>query len=159
MGESTTITHALLTIVAISIAASFALVVMSRTSLLSSTISQMVYSKSQEMRIQITVTYMYNNSSTEYIVFAKNIGSSSLTGFDLVDIYFGTFGGELKLYTYNQSGGAGHWNATEYGSTPGVWEKGETIEIHIYTSQPVDPPYHVKIVLPFGTGAEEVFTP
>ena len=159
MGESTTITHALLTIVAISIAASFALIVISRASLLSSTISQMVYSKSQEMRIQITVTYMYNNSSTEYIVFAKNTGTSSLTGFSLIDVYFGTFGEELKLYTYNQSGGAGHWNVTEYGSTQGVWEKGETIEIHIYTSQPVDPPYYVKIVLPFGSGAEEVFTP
>ena len=158
MGESTTITHALLTIVAISIAASFALVVVSRTSLLSNTISQLVYSKSQDLKVRVILTYMYKASDTEYVVYAKNVGDSDLTGYEYIDVSFGTYGGELKLYTYNTSGGAGHWSVVEYGAVSGVGEKGETIELHIYTSAAVEPPYHVRLVLPSGLAAEEVFT-
>ena len=159
MGESTTITHALLTIVAISLAATFATVVITRVSMVSNTLSQVLGEKVELLKTSIVIAYVYNASQTEYVIYAKNVGQTRISVISDIDVYFSSADQPLVLYTYNESGGAGHWNYTELGSSDGIWQPGETIEIHVFTSAEVPPPYRVKLVLPTGYTVEEVIAP
>ena len=159
MGASTTITHALLTIAAITLAAIFAFTIISKTTSLTSSISQFIFSESQNLKTSITIIEVHYDSSLScFVIYVKNTGSYSmpLSILNETDVYLGTYGSALNLYTYNPLGGAGHWNYTQYGVNNSSWDVGETLALYLYNSTNVSPPYHVKIVLPSGIGGEIV---
>ncbi|MGC8910448.1 MAG: flagellin, partial [Fervidicoccaceae archaeon] len=62
MGESTTITHAILTIAAVTIASIFAFVMLTKISALNSSVSQMIYSNVNSMESSVTIIDFYYSS-------------------------------------------------------------------------------------------------
>lgn len=153
MGVSTTISHALLTIVAISLAVTLAIAVMSQLSNILNTMSISINHRSEALRTVITVTNAYYDPSTStFHIFLKNIGDTPYSDFDNIDVYLGSASGELVYFNISSQ------NITEYGKKDNIWTPGETIEIDIYTSQTFTPPYEVKIVLSNGVSAEYVFS-
>ncbi len=159
MGASTTIAHAVLTIAALAIAASFAFAIILKTGSLTSSISQLIFSQSNELRTDITIIDVYYSSTnSSFIIYVKNTGSLDISSTSLqqTDVYLGTYGGELKLYTYSATGGGGKWNYTETDASTTGWSSGETIVIRVYNTTSVSTPYQVKIILPNGEGEEYV---
>ncbi len=159
MGASTTIAHALLTIAAITIAAAFAFTMIAKTSSLTSSISQFIFSQSQNLRTSISIIEVHYDSSLAcFVVYVKNTGEVDypVTILNNTDVYLGTYGSSLTLYIYNASGGAGYWNYTQKGVIDNTWSAGETIEIHVYNQTSVEAPYHVRVVLPNGVRSELV---
>ncbi len=161
MGASTTIAHALLTIAAIAVAATFAFTMIAKTTTLNSGISQMLFSQSQNLRMDITIIDFYYDTTNNYFtIYAKNTGyiDINLSLLNDTDIYLGEYGSELDLYTYNQTGGAGHWNYTQTDNDSSVWSTGETLVIHLFNQTSIDTPYYLKMVLPNGESDEMVKT-
>ena len=160
MGETTVIAHALLTIVAVSLAATFSVVVLLRVYDISSTLSEVLSLKTDALRIQLVVAYMEERVAGniyEYNVYIKNVGSASLASIESSDVYLGTYRGKLSLFRYNASGGDGYWNYTEVGDGDGVWEKDETFIIHVYSATRIDSPVEFRMILPVGTAIREVY--
>lgn len=159
MGSSTTIAHALLTIAAITVASAFAFAMILKTGSLTSSISQLVFSQSNELRTDLTIVEVqYDPSLGAFVVYVKNTGLNDipLSQLELTDVYLGTYGGSLSLYLYNPAGGAGYWNYTKTVTSASSWVAGETLIVKVYNNTRVDPPYHVRVVLPGGEGAETV---
>ncbi|MCE4612221.1 MAG: flagellin [Desulfurococcales archaeon] len=160
MGETTVIAHALLTIVAVSLAATFSVVVLLRVYDISSTLSEVLSIKTDALRVQLVVAYMEERvvgNVYEYSIYIKNVGSASVTSIESSDVYLGTYRGKLFLFQYNASGGAGYWNYTEKGDGDGVWEKDETFIIHVYSSTRIDSPVEFRMILPVGATIREVY--
>ena len=159
MGSSTTIAHALLTIAAITVASAFAFAMILKTGSLTSTISQLVFSQTNELRTDLTIVEVqYDPGLGAFVVYVKNTGLSDIPSsqLELTDVYLGTYGESLSLYLYKATGGTGYWNYTKTLSTTPSWVAGETIIMYVYNSTQVNPPYHVRVVLPGGEGAETV---
>ncbi|MEM3970957.1 MAG: hypothetical protein QW736_07030, partial [Fervidicoccaceae archaeon] len=158
MGESTTITHALLTIAAITIASIFAFVMLTKISALNSSISQIIYSNVNNMENSITIIdFYYNSSNQSFVVYVKNTGNADISpGFaSMTDIYLGTYGFGPILYTYSSTPSPGHWTYIKL--QPDIsWKSGETIIMLIFNTTSISPPYSLKIVLPGGVGGEMV---
>ncbi|PNV78654.1 MAG: hypothetical protein C0179_08570 [Fervidicoccus sp.] len=158
MGESTTITHAILTIAAVTIASIFAFVMLTKISALNSSVSQMIYSNVNSMESSVTIIdFYYSSQNQSFIVFVKNTGSMDISPSfsSMTDVYLGTYGQGSVLYTYASSPSLGHWSYTKTQPDPS-WKAGETIIIYIYNTTTVLPPYQVKVVMPNGVGAEMV---
>ncbi len=152
MGVSTTISHALITIVAISLAVTLAIAVMSQLSNILNTMSISINHRSEALRTVITVTDAYYDSGTStFHIYLKNIGDAPYSDLDNIDVYLGSASGNLMYFNISSQ------NITEYEKSDGVWSPGETIEITMYTDQSFTPPYEVKIVLSNGVSAEYVF--
>lgn len=155
MGVSTTLSHALLTIVAISLAVTLAITVMSQLSNVLNTMSTSINYRSEALRTVITVTNAYYDStSSKFHIFLKNIGDIPYSDFDNIDVYLSSVSGNLVYFNISSQ------NITEYERKDNIWTPGETIEIIIdasQTSQTFTPPYIVKIVLSNGVSTEHVF--
>ncbi len=163
MGESTVLAHAILTIVAMSLAATFATALIFRTYDVNNVFSELISVKTVNIRTEIVVSYIdesvVNTTSTSYYkysIFMKNVGRENIIGLENADLYLGTFRGELRLYTYNSTGGIGYWNYTEYGDNDGVWEPGETIVVYAYSDYKIESPIEVRFALPSGVIVKEV---
>ena len=114
-----------------------------------------------KVKTKIVITYAtYDDTQGLFLVYAKNVGQYDVLPIDKIDVYFGSLG-KAGLYSYDYDGvlSPGEWNYVELsGKRANVWEVGETVEIKIYNSTVVNPPYYVKIVLPYGESAEETFS-
>ncbi|MCI4396939.1 MAG: hypothetical protein JHC28_05210 [Thermoprotei archaeon] len=158
MGESTTITHALLTIAAVTIATIFAFTMLSKISALNNSISQMIYSNVNNMESSITIIdFYYDSQNQSFIIYVKNTGSMDIspTFANMTDVYLGTYGQGSTLYTYSSDPSPGHW--TYYKTQQGdAWKTGETIIIALFNSTSISPPYQLKIIMPSGLGGEFV---
>ena len=153
MGVSTTISHALLTIVAISLAVSLAIAVLSQLSTILNTMSVSVRHRSSSLRTLITITNAYfDSTNSEFHIFVKNIGDIPYSDLENVDVYIGSAGGALDLYNISTN------NITEYNIVDGVLAPGETIEIIIKTSKTYTSPYEVKVVLSNGVSESYIFS-
>ncbi len=149
---STTISQALLTIVAISLAVALAVAVMSQLSNILNSMSIAVNHRSEALRMVITVTNAYYDPvSHTFHIFVKNTGDVPYSDLNNIDVYLGNASGVLDYYNISTA------NITEYGPEPGVWVPGETIEITINTTTAYSPPYEVKIVLSNGVSTTYVF--
>ena len=113
------------------------------------------------VKTKITVVYAtYNDSEGFFVVYAKNVGQYEVSPISKIDVYFGSLG-KAVLYSYDFDGifSPGEWTYIEFtGKKVDIWEIGETIEIKVYNSTTIDPPYYVKIVLPYGESVEETFS-
>ncbi|NPA98145.1 MAG: flagellin, partial [Crenarchaeota archaeon] len=107
---STTISQALLTIVAISLAVALAVAVMSQLSNILNSISIAVNHRSEALRMVITITNAYYDPvSHNFHIFVKNTGDVPYSDLDNIDVYLGNATGALDYYNISTA------NITEYG--------------------------------------------
>lgn len=153
MGASVTISHAILTIIAITLAASLAIVVLSELNTILNTMTIFVKHRSDSLRIQIAITNAYYDSSnSEFHIFIKNIGDIPYSDLEDIDVYLGSATGPLDFYNITLD------NITEYGGVDGVLAPGETIEIVVKVTKTYEPPYEVKVVLSNGVSETRIFS-
>lgn len=158
MGFSTTVTHAILIVAAVTAASILTSTVLFKLGAVSSAISQSVGSQVEKMLTDVTILGVFYNSTGGYfVVYAKNTGKVAISQLDLAsaDVYLGTYGSALELYTYNSTAGAGYWNYSKTKPSPS-WEVGETIVVAVYNRTSVEPPYHVRLCLPNSAVGEYV---
>jgi flagellar protein FlaG len=153
MGESTTITHAILTIVAVLMASLFAAVVIGQLNTVLNVISTSIKSKSDSYRLSITIIHasMDRQANTLYL-YAKNTGDVVYSDLSNIDFIVTDYAG--KTFFFSTRTGAVH--VEEYGSKNGVFEKGETVLFQITLSGSYTPPLEVKMVL--SNGYSTVYT-
>jgi len=118
-------------------------------------------SYSDKVKTNIMIIYAtYLNSTGSFVVYARNIGETSVF-IKSISVYFGNTT-ELDLYTYDYDGvpAPGEWDYSTVNSPDnGLWEPGETLVFYIYNVTTLTPPYVVKLVLPNGYVAQETFAP
>jgi len=147
MGESTTITHAILTIAAVIMASLFVTVVIGQLNSLLNSISTSVKHRSDSYRTSITIVHASLDKQTNTIyIYAKNIGDLVYSDLGNVDFIITDYNGK----TFYFSTRTGTVNVEEYGSQIGVFERGETILFKITLSATYNPPLEVKLVLSNG---------
>lgn len=157
MGESTTIAHALLTIVAITLATTFGVAMLGRLGYIQSAIADFFKVKTDMLRTSMRIiSGFYNESEGLYVIYIKNVGTVDvpLSTMNKTDIYMGPYGGETKLYTYG-NGSLGTWTATDVDGDD-MWESGETLIVKVNTGGDLGSSVYVKIVLPSGASDEAV---
>ena len=157
MGESTTIAHALLTIVAIMLATTFGVAMLGRLGYIQSAIADFFKVKTDMLRTSMRIiSGFYNETEGLYVIYIKNVGTVDimLSGMNQTDVYMGPYGGEAKLYTYG-NGTSGTWTATDVNGDS-VWSAGETLIIKVNTGGALGSSVYVKIVLPSGASDEAI---
>jgi len=149
--------------VAMSLAATFATILIFKAYDVNNALSELVSVKTAGIRTEIVISYVdetvVNTTNTSYYVYniyMKNVGRENVVSLDSADLYLGTYRQGLHLYTYNSTGGINHWNYTEYGDGDGTWEPGETIVIHAYSASKIASPVEVRFALPNGVIVKEV---
>jgi len=151
LGFSTTITHAILVVAALTAASILSTAIIIKFNFITSTISQVVQSQANSLLTDITIIDVFYNSTGGYfIIYAKNTGNLEIArdSISKTDVYLGRYGDALDLYIYNASGGPGYWNYSKADPSSTSWLVGETITIKVYNRTTVQSPYHVKICLP-----------
>ncbi len=107
-----------------------------------------------------------SKSSTYISVWVKNVGRSSFrlnegtVNASYWDLFLTFPNGTFRRFPYSPSGSSQCWKAqiqNDMGTT-GVWERGETIEMKIYTSSIPSGSYRVRLTLPNGISAEDTFS-
>lgn len=159
MGESTVITHALLTIVAVTMASTLAGVVIFSLSDLGNSVSGLVRMGAERVKTEVLIAYISldaSNTPYTYDIYVKNVGSSRIADIGLMDVFLGSYGSALDYYQYSPQGGSGTWNYTEVGDGDDVWDPGETLIIHVYTDTIYQSPVEAVIVTPQGVRASTV---
>ncbi|BAN90666.1 flagellin [Aeropyrum camini] len=156
MGESTVIAHALLTIVAVTMASLFAGIAIFSSYEIGNSLQSIYKSISDKMRTEVTLVYIvYDDAGNVYRIYLKNTGLTPMTNLERMEVFLGPYGGELDYYTYSTTGGQGTWSYVEHGSQDGVWDVGELIEIVAYPPSAYANP--VKLILVTPTGAKMSF--
>ncbi|MGB9827578.1 MAG: flagellin [Thermosphaera sp.] len=153
MGESTTITHAILTIVAVLMASLFAAVVIGQINTVLNVISNSIKSKSDSYRLSVTIIHgsLDRQASTLYL-YAKNTGDVVYSDLGNIDFIVTDYSG--KTFYFSTRGGT--VEVVEYGMQNGVFEKGETVLFQITLPGSYTPPLEVKMVL--SNGYSTVYT-
>jgi hypothetical protein len=107
-----------------------------------------------------------SNNFSYIVIWVKNTGRTvfRLDGGTVNATYWDVFltfpSGTFKRFPYTPGGSSECWNAqilNDKGSI-GVWEKGETLQIKVYTATISSGSYTVRITLPNGVGDEDVFS-
>jgi len=154
MGESTTITHAILTIVAVVLASVFAVTVMSQLNTLLNSINIVVKNRSDVLRLGVTITYSYYNG-THVVLFIKNTGDTPYSKLDNIDVFLKS-GGVVDYYSTSN---ADTVSIVEYGNANNVLEPSETVQIAINVAgKAYTLPIEVRVVLVNGYTATSVIT-
>ncbi len=147
MGESTTITHAILTIAAVIMASLFVTVVIGQLNSLLNSISTSVKHRSDSYRTNVIIVHASLDKQTNTIyIYAKNIGDLVYSDLGNVDFIVTDYNGK----TFYFSTRIGTVNVEEYGSQTGIFERGETILFKITLSDTYTSPLEVKLVLSNG---------
>lgn len=161
MGFTSVVVEGILLIAAVIAASVFAAAFLTKIGEVKETFLYSMKTSVARVKTRVVITYAtYDNSQRLFLIYAKNVGQYDVLPIDKIDVYFGSLG-KASLYNYDHDGvlSPGEWNYVELsGKRANVWEVGETVEIKIYNSTVVNPPYYVKIVLPYGESAEETFS-
>lgn len=145
MGESTTITHALLTIVAVLMASIFAAAVIGQLNSVINTISISIKNKSDTYRMSIAIIYAYYDQSAGRVtIFIKNTGDVPYSKLDSIDIFITDNTGVVDYYSSRDSSKV---SLTELGAVNNILEPGETLRIDVATTRSYIAPIEVRIVL------------
>lgn len=145
MGESATITHAILTIVAILMASVFATAVLSQLNNIINSLSITMKNRSDTYRMSITVVHAsYDRNQGVIYIYVKNTGEVPYSDLDNIDLFVSDYAGATDYYKPRSE------NTTEYGDIRGVFEKGETVLIQIQAVRTYTPPLEIKLVLSNG---------
>jgi len=161
MGFTSVVVEGILLIAAVIAASVFAVAFLTKMSEVKETFLYSMKASVARVKTKVVIAYAtYDSSQGLFLVYAKNVGQYDVLPIDKIDVYFGSLG-KASLYSYDYDGvfSAGEWSYVELsGKKANVWEIGETIEIKIYNATTIDPPYYVKIVLPYGESVEETFS-
>lgn len=157
MGESTVIAHALLTIVAITMAGVFAGIVIFGSYEIGNAIQALYKSSSDKMRTDITLAHIaFDSVNVVYTIYVKNTGTTPLSELDRMDVFLGPFEGNLDYYRFTpnlvcDATTRGYWTYNELESTPDdVWSVGEMLEIVVCANQDYGPTVELVLVAPTG---------
>ncbi len=161
MGSTSVIVEGILLIAAVVAASVFATTFLTRIGEIKDSFAYSMKANVAKVKTKVVITYTtYNDSANYFVIYVKNVGQYTVSPISEMDIYFGTLG-KASLYNYDKDGilSPGEWDYVEIsGKKTGVWELGETIEIRVLNASTINPPYYVKIVLPCGVSAEEIFS-
>lgn len=145
MGESTTITHAILTIAAILMASTFVTVILSQVNSISNALSIALKNKSDALRTSIVIIHaLYVENENLIYIYVKNTGEIPFSDLDNIDVILTDHVGSVDYYRVKRE------YIIEYGDIRGVLEKGETILIILQARRPYTPPLELKLVLSNG---------
>ena len=97
-----------------------------------------------------------SDSGNDVYVWVKNIGASRILGIDKSDIFFGLEGNFSRIPYDALAAVKPCWNYTiESGS---IWGPTATIKIIIYLNSSPSGSYYLKLVLPNGIAAQEIYS-
>jgi flagellar protein FlaG len=104
---------------------------------------------------KVKIIYASNSSSTLVNVWAKNIGTTPITGLDKVDVYFGQMN-YVQRIPYNQTSGP-TWI---YSSPVQIWQPKDTLEFNVTSSSTLakDTTYVARIAAPNGVADDYIFS-
>ncbi len=108
------------------------------------------------MKTQIEIIHATKpTTSSDVLVWVKNVGSIRIVGADLSDVFFGPEGNFARI-PYGT--GTPHWEYTIENASD--WTPAATLRINIvgYPTLVAGARYFIKISLPNGIGAEEYFS-
>ncbi|WP_448578551.1 flagellin [Thermosphaera sp.] len=153
MGESATITHAILTIVAVLMASLFAAVVIGQINTVLNVISTSIKTKSDSYRLSVTIIHasLDKQANTIYL-YAKNTGDVVYSDLENIDFIVTDYAGKTFYFSTRN----GIVQVVEYGTQDRVFEKGETVLFQITLPEYYTPPLEVKMVL--SSGYSTVYT-
>jgi Archaebacterial flagellin. len=147
MGESTTITHAILTIVAVLMASVFAAAVLSQLNNVINYLSITIKNRSDTYRMSITIVHaLYDTGNKTIYIYLKNTGEAPYSDLANIDVFVKDYTGKVDYYRT----GSTEVEIVEYGAVGDVLEKGETVLIKITASTAYTTPLEVKVVLSNG---------
>ncbi|MCE4606326.1 MAG: flagellin [Desulfurococcales archaeon] len=153
MGESTVITHAMLTILAITITSIFAGIIITASYRAGNTISSVLNLNTEKVSTDVDLVYISKTSTSSgylYEIYLKNVGTQPLSSLDSMDVFIGNYTEELYYFKYNSTASNGEWNYTIIGGTNGIWDQKETLVIYAYSQYSFGPLIEVRVVLPTG---------
>jgi len=158
MGFSSVVVEGIILVAAVIAASVFAATFMGKVFEVKDALAQMAKRNVEHFKLKVVVVYAtYNNELGCFLVFAKNVGKIPVKPIEEVSIFFGTLG-KAEPYYYNPSPTYGQWTYVEHSTVNGIWELGETVEFRIYNQTNIETPYYVKLILPQGGFAEEMFS-
>jgi flagellar protein FlaG len=150
MGESTTITHAILTIVAVLMASVFAAAVLSQLNNVINYLSITIKNRSDTYRMSMTIVHaLYDAGTNTVYIYLKNTGEVPYNDLANIDVFVRDYAGKVDYYKTNST----KVEIVEYGVVNGVLEKGETVLLKITASTAYTTPLEVKVVLSNGYSA------
>ena len=163
---NTTISLAIVTIATIVAASIFAGAAISELYSFQNVFRDVAQTNQEMMSSSVQIIGEAKGSSSYVSVWVKNIGRSSfrLSGGSFNASFWDVFltfpNATIKRFTYSPTGSSNCWNAQIQNDmgTVGVWEKGETIEMKIYTSSIPSGSYTIQLNLPNGIGAQDTFS-
>jgi len=158
MGFSSVIVEGIILVAAIIAASVFAATFMGKVFEVKDVFTQLAKKNVERLKAKAVIVYAtYDKDLGCFLIFAKNVGKIPIKPINEINVYFGTLG-EARPYTYSDTPTSGQWSFIEYGVENNIWELGETLELRVFNSTSVKTPYYIKIVLPQGGIAEEIFS-
>jgi len=150
MGESATITHAILTIAAVLMASLFASVVIGQLNTLFNTISISIRSRYESYRLSVSIIHATIDKESSIIyIYVKNTGDVAYSDLNNIDVIITDYNGKTMYYS-TRLDSQHRVNYIEYGSQPGVLERGETVLLTIQLIESYTLPLEIKLVLSNG---------
>jgi len=147
MGESTTITHAMLTIAAILMASLFVTVIIGQLNSFLNSVTISMKTRSDLYRLSVAIVHAsLDRQSNVIYVYAKNTGDVVYSDLNNVDFIVTDNNGKTFYFSTRLN----NVTVVEYGPQGGVFERGETVLFKITLSGDYAPPLEVKIVLSNG---------
>ncbi len=159
-GVAGPLSEALLIVVGIIVTLLLASTVFSKISLFQSKIDVLSSQLSQAMNEKFTYVYAtFNESDSSFIIYLKNTGEYPIYSLDKFTVVFGSVGSAL-YYPYNEfaSTNSSSWRYVELGNKNGVWDPGETLEIIVYNSTTINPPFFFKLTTANGNSVQVEFS-
>jgi len=158
MGFSSVIVEGIILVAAIIAASVFAATFMGKVFEVKDVFAQLAKKSVERLKAKAVIVYAtYDKNLGCFLIFAKNVGKIPIKPINEINVYFGTLG-EARPYTYSDTPTSGQWSFIEYGVENNIWELGETLELRVFNNTSVETPYYVKIILPQGGVAEEIFS-
>ena len=158
MGFSSVIVEGIILVAAIIAASVFAATFMGKVFEVKDVFTQLAKKNVERLKAKAVIVYAtYDKDLGCFLIFAKNVGKIPIKPINEINVYFGTLG-EARPYTYSDTPTSGQWSFIEYSVENNIWELGETLELRVFNSTSVKTPYYIKIVLPQGGIAEEIFS-
>ncbi len=154
------LSEALLVIVGVVLALLLASTVFSKISLFQSKIDVLSSELSRAMSEKFSYVYAtFNETDSSFIIYLKNTGAYPIYGIEEFTVVFGSVGSAL-YYPYSASAttNSSSWKYIELGNRNNVWDPGETLEIIIYNSTTLDPPFFFKLTTANGNSVQVEFS-
>ncbi len=160
LGVAGPLSEALLIVVGIVLALLLASTIFSKISVFQSKVDVLSSQLSRAMSEKFSYVYAtYNESDSSFVIYLKNTGDYPIYAIDEFTVVFGSVGSAL-FYPYNASAStnSSSWKYVELGNKNNIWDPGETLEIIIYNSTTINPPYFFKVTTANGNSVQVEFS-